>query len=46
MESEVTADPRTVLEGKQVIGGGIDIPCIYRLYGPKGFKKEVRTALK
>ena len=41
MESEVTGDPRPVPEGKQVISGGIYIPCKYILYGPKSVKKEV-----
>ena len=44
MDSEVTGDPRP--EGKWVIGGGIEIPCKCRLYGPKNVKKEVRAALK
>ena len=46
MDSEVTGDPRTAPKGRWVIGGGIEIPCKYRLYGPKRVKTEVRTALK
>ena len=47
MDSEVTGDPRTAPEGKWVTGGGIEIPCKYRLYGPKSVKKkEVRAAHK
>ena len=46
MDSEVTGDPRPAPEGKWVIGGGMEIPCKYRLHGPKSVKKEVRTALK
>ena len=47
MDSEVTGDdPRPAPEGKWVIGGGIEIPSKYRLYGPKSIKKEVRAALK
>ena len=40
MDSEVTGDPRTAPEGKWVTGGGIEIPCKYRLYGPKSVKKR------
>ena len=40
MDSEVTGDPRPAPEGKWVIGGGIEIPCKYRLYGPKSVKKR------
>ena len=41
MDFEVTGDPRSAPEGKWVIGGGIEIPCKYRLYGPKNLKKEL-----
>ena len=46
MVSEVTGYPRPAPEGKWVIGGGMEIPCKYRLYGPKSVKKEVRATLK
>ena len=46
MDSEVTGDPRPAPEGKWVIDSGIEIPCKYRLYGPKSVKKEVRAVLK
>ena len=46
MGCEVTGDPRPNPEEKWVIGGGIEIPCKYRLYGPESVKKEVRGALK
>ena len=46
MNSEVTGDPRPSPEGKRDIGGGTEILCKYRLYGPKSVKKEVRAALK
>ena len=46
MDSEATGDPRPVPEGKWLICGGTEIPCKYRLYGPKSVKKEVRAALK
>ena len=45
MDSDVTGNPRPAPEGKWVIGGGIEIPCKYRLYRPKSVKKEVRAAL-
>ena len=40
MDSEVTDDSRATPEEKWVIGDGIDIPCKYRLYGPKKCKKR------
>ena len=40
MDSEVTGNPRPAPEGKWVIGGCIEIPCKYRLYGPKSVKKK------
>ena len=46
MDSEVIGDPRPSPEGKRVIGGGTEMLCNYRLYGPKSVKKEVRAALK
>ena len=45
MDSEVTGDPRPVPEGKWVIGGGIKIPCKYRLYWPKSVKKKFKLRL-
>ena len=45
-DSEVTGDSRPAPKGKWVIGGGIEIPCKCRLFGPKSVKKEVRAALK
>ena len=32
--------------GKWIIGGGIEIPCKFRLYWPKSVKKEVRAVLE
>ena len=46
MNSEDSGNPRSAPEAKWVIGGGIEILCKYRLYGPKSVKKEVRAALK
>ena len=45
MDVEVTGNPRPAPEGK-CVGGGIEIPSKYRLYGPKSVKKQVRAALK
>ena len=45
LDSEVTDNPRSAPDGKWVTGGGIEIPCKYRLYGPKTVKKEVRATL-
>ena len=46
MDSEVTSDPRPATEGKWVIGGGIEMPCKYRLYGSKSVKKGVQAEIK
>ena len=35
VEAEVTGHPRDATEGKWTLGGGIEVPCIYRFYGPK-----------
>ena len=32
-ETGVTGSPRDALEVKQVLGGGIEIPCTYKVYG-------------
>ena len=44
-ESEVIGDPRPAPEGKWVFGGGIEIPCKYRLYEPKSVKKRFELRL-
>ena len=46
MDSKVTGNRRPTTERNWVIGGGIEIPCRYRLYKPKSVKKEVLVALK
>ena len=46
MDSKVTGDPRPAPEGKWVNSDGIEMPCKYKLFGPKNVKKEVRAALK
>ena len=33
-------------EGTWVPGGGMEIPCTYRIYGPTIYKKEIREAIK
>ena len=41
MDSEVAGDSRPAPEEKWVIGGGLEIPSKYRLYGPKSVSKEI-----
>ena len=36
--------PRNAAEGAWVFGGGIEIPCIYQIYGWKKKKQTIRTA--
>ena len=43
VEAEVTGHPRDATEGKWNFGGGIEVPCIYRFYGPKRSKDEFRN---
>ena len=45
MEAVVTEMPRDALEGKWTLGGGIEIPCVYKLYGLKINKRRVRKKL-
>ena len=40
VEAEVTGHPRDEAEGKWTLGGGIEVPCIHRFYGPKKSKAE------
>ena len=44
-EAEVTGYPRDAAEGKWSLGGGIEVPSIYRFYGPKKSKAEFRNKL-
>ena len=45
MEAVVMEMPREAPEGKWTLGGGIEIPCIYKLYGLKKNKRFVRKNL-
>lgn len=42
----ITGKERRAPEGTWVLGGGIELPCTYYLYGPKLHKRFVRDALK
>ena len=44
MDSEVTGHPRPAPEGKWVVGGGIEIPCKYRLWAEKCKKRSLSCA--
>ena len=45
IETEVNGDPRDAAEEKWTLGGGIEVPCIYRFHGPKKSKAEFRNKL-
>ena len=45
VQAEVTGHPRDAAEGKWMLGGKIEGPCIYRCYGPKKSKAEFRNKL-
>ena len=42
----ITGKERKAPEGIWVLGGGIELPCKYYLYGPKLHKRFVRDALR
>ena len=46
LEATVTGMHMSAPEGKWVPGGGIEIPCIYNVYGPKVHKKTIRELIK
>ena len=46
VQAEVTGYPRDAAEGKWTLGGEIEVPCIYRLYGSKKTKVEFRNKLR
>ena len=39
--SEITGSPRSVAEGTFVPGGGLEIPCVYHLFGQRDKKEFV-----
>ena len=41
----ITGEKRRAPEGTWVLGGGIELPCKYYLYGPKVHKCIVRKSL-
>ena len=41
VEAEVTGHPCDAAEGKWTLGGGIQVPCICRFYGPKKSKAKL-----
>ena len=41
VEAEVTGYPRDAAEGKLTLGGGIEVPCIYRFMVPKRAKPKL-----
>ena len=45
IEAEVTEHLRHAAEGKWTLGGRVEVPCIYRFYGPKKSKAEFRNKL-
>ena len=42
----ITGEIRRVPERTWVLGGGIELPCTYYLYGPKIHKCNVKNSLK
>ena len=46
MKATISENHRVAPEGKWVPGGGIEIPCNYKLYGPKNHKQYVRKIIK
>ena len=46
LEAEVTGSPRDVPEGKWVLGGGIEVPCTYKVYGRIDLKSDLRKKIK
>ena len=42
----ITGQSKKAPEGTWVLGGGIELPCRYFLYGPKIRKREVRKCIK
>ena len=44
--AKITGDARTAPEGTWIQGGGIELPCKYKLYGDRKYKNIVKDALK
>ena len=44
--SEIIGGHRSAAEGTFVLGGGLEILCIYHLFGPREKKRLVRSAIK
>ena len=45
VEAEVSGHLRNAAEGKWMVGGEIEVACIYRFHGPKKNKAEFRNKL-
>ena len=43
-DSEVTGSPGPAPEGQWIICDGIEIPCEYRLHGPKSANKRITSS--
>ena len=46
LEAGGTGSPRDAPEGKWVLGGGIEIPCTYKVYGRINQKCYLRKQIK
>lgn len=46
MTGEVTGEARRAPEGTWVLGGGIELPCVYYIHGKKKDKQQVRKAIR
>jgi len=46
MMGEITREARKAPEGSWVIGGGIELPCVYYIYGSKKHKAQVRKGIQ
>ena len=44
-QAEVTGHPRDAAKGKWTLGGGIEVPCIYRFYCSKKSTAKFRNNL-
>ncbi len=43
---KTTGPPRSAAIGTWSLGGGIELPCVYTLHGPKMYRSKVRSNLK